>query len=174
MGIVKSMTKGVNNFTLYQLKDKRKAENHVQYYAVDTERKVIVSFFYGFYAIDDIEYYDSEKLDKKLYTEINAGFQFDYKAFYDYIELTFGKRIDSFTMSNDDDCTCMTIEITEDERIVDLSLNDETFRVEISIDTEFVENTYTLKQFQKIYKDISDFIANVTEFDRALNNHEIV
>ena len=45
MGIVKKMTKGVNSFTFHQLKDKRKAENNVQYFAVDSERKVIVSFF---------------------------------------------------------------------------------------------------------------------------------
>ena len=174
MAIVKKMTRGVNNFTLFHLKDKRKAENHVQYYAVDAERKVIVAFFYGFFAIDHIESYQSDKLDKKLYTETNAGFQFDYKAFYDYLELAFGKGIDSFSMSNEEDYPSMTIEITEDERIVDLSLNEDTFRVEINLDIDFVENTFTLNQFQKIYKDISDLIANVTEFDRALNNHEIV
>ena len=168
------MTKGVNNFTFHQLKDKRKAGNNVQYFAVDSERKVIVSFFYGFFAIDVIENYESEKLQKKLYTETNFGFQFNHQAFFDYIELTFGEGIDTITLSTDDDPACLTINFDEDERMVDLTLDEDTFTVTITPDTNFIENTYTLKQFQKIYKDITAMIANVIDFDRALNNGEIL
>ncbi len=173
MGIVKSMTMGVNNFTLYQLKDKRNAENNVQYIAVDNEQQVYVSFGMYAFTIDHYEFQVSTDL-KELYVSTEAGFQFDFLAFYRFIRSTFDEISFSFLLSTEYESTTMTIDIESFDRYIEMISDNEMFTIAITPDTEYMENSYTLKQFQKIYKDILMLIVNVTTFERLLNNGEIV
>ena len=141
------------------------------FFALDPKEKLIVSFIEGFFVIRYVAPNYSGKIDKKIYKLSDASFQFDSKQFCDYLEVTFKAIIFAFSISSDH--TYMIIEITENDRIVDLSLDEDRFNVSINPENDFIENTFTLKQFQKIYKDIIAMIENVIAFNRALNNGEI-